>query len=466
VSSQPVSPSVERSRRGRILMVGSEASSASPWGGEQGRRTIGDQLGRVTLHAENIFDAIGQLVTAPSREPIELLLLGADAMSHVSQRAIAALRQLDPSVCLVLVAKPGEHEAVAQAFDHVIPPPLHAQSLAALLDEPFDDSPAHAVTAPEPASVQAASPPPVTDSEPLQSQPPFQPTDTTAAVHHEQALGDTDLVEAILHGIGDVASLATAMILQQTGWDEVAFEPDDGGSQGHAVRHEHELFGYLVAPDAPEAGLAQWADWMARWLALDAAHRGFQHMAYHDELTGAWNRRYFNAFLADAMAAAAKRRRPVTVMVLDIDDFKVYNDNFGHAAGDDILRETARLLKSVIRQGDRVCRIGGDEFAVVFADIDGPREPGSMHPETVEQIARRFQDQICTMRFPKLGQDAPATLSVSAGLATYPWDGSDADSLLDHADQLALQSKRRGKNAITLGPGAQHVCSQRKPNES
>ena len=177
-------------------------------------------------------------------------------------------------------------------------------------------------------------------------------------------------------------------------------------------------------------------------------------MAFQDTLTGAWNRRFFDAFLRDSVAKAAQRRRPVTVMVFDIDDFKRYNDEFSHEAGDEILRETVRLLNSVIRKGDRVCRIGGDEFAVIFADPEAPRAPGSTHPETVEQIARRFQDQVCRTKFPKLGLEAPGTLSISGGLATYPWDGTDPDQLRRHADQLALESKRKGKNVITFGPGA------------
>ena len=146
-------------------------------------------------------------------------------------------------------------------------------------------------------------------------------------------------------------------------------------------------------------------------------------------------------------------------MVFDIDDFKRYNDSYGHEAGDIILRETVALLNSVIRASDRVCRIGGDEFAVIFADVLGPREIGSSHPESVEMIARRFQQQICAMRFPKLGLEAPGTLSISAGLASYPWDGNDPVTLLRLADQRALESKRKGKNHITFGPGAADVCA-------
>ena len=88
-------------------------------------------------------------------------------------------------------------------------------------------------------------------------------------------------------------------------------------------------------------------------------------------------------------------------------------------------------------------------------------KPGSTPPETVEQIAARFQDQICQMKFPKLGIDAPGTLSISGGLATYPWDGTDPDSLIRHADRLALESKRKGKNVITFGPGVQQIADNR-----
>jgi diguanylate cyclase (GGDEF)-like protein len=188
-------------------------------------------------------------------------------------------------------------------------------------------------------------------------------------------------------------------------------------------------------------------------MALDHGYRDYRTMAYRDELTGAWNRRFYESFMKQVLRDAARSRLAVTVMVFDIDDFKRYNDEFGHDAGDEVLRETVRLLESVIRSGDRVCRMGGDEFVVVFADLAGPREPGSNPPDTVEAIAARFQDQVCRMRFPKLGLDAPGTLSISGGLATFPWDGNDATSLLRHADQLALQSKRNGKNVITFGPG-------------
>jgi diguanylate cyclase (GGDEF)-like protein len=104
----------------------------------------------------------------------------------------------------------------------------------------------------------------------------------------------------------------------------------------------------------------------------------------------------------------------------------------------------------VVRPTDRVCRIGGDEFAVIFYEPKGPRESGSRHPQSIHAIADRFQSQIRGHKFPRL-QEAPGPLTVSGGLATYPWDGATAADLLAKADQLALESKRQGKNVITIG---------------
>lgn len=297
--------------------------------------------------------------------------------------------------------------------------------------------------------------------------PPLPPLeqDQVSEIHDDnERLGDTDLIEAMLSNPTGVRALALRLIAQQTGWHDIALM--DGASHNAAsslhacaaVEFNGQQFGTLTTSQAAATQLEPWAAWLARWLALDHSHRSYRRLAFQDDLTGAWNRRFFNSFLRDVIAQAAPTRRPVTLMVFDIDNFKTYNDQFGHEAGDEILRETVKLMHSVIRQGDRVCRIGGDEFAVIFADPEGPRMPGSMQLESIEAIARRFQEQICKMRFPKLGAEAPGTLSISAGLATYPWDGADPDSLVRHADQLALESKRKGKNIITFGPGAAKAC--------
>jgi GGDEF domain-containing protein len=101
-----------------------------------------------------------------------------------------------------------------------------------------------------------------------------------------------------------------------------------------------------------------------------------------------------------------------------------------------------------------VFRIGGDEFVVLFCDASGPRKGGGGAPESVEAIARRFQLAIGELSLTKLGNAGPGTVTVSAGVSVFPWEGHDAESLLNRADQRALVSKRNGQNHITFGPGA------------
>src|SRR5690606_28110054 len=111
------------------------------------------------------------------------------------------------------------------------------------------------------------------------------------------------------------------------------------------------------------------------------------------------------------------------------------------------------------------------EFAIIFFEPEGPRGsssgahgvPGAQSGAptlSLSKVAARIQRVVCEKRFPKLGSGAPGRLSVSGGLATFPWDAVDAPSLIARADQLALQSKEAGKSVITLGPGSRS-CSER-----
>jgi diguanylate cyclase (GGDEF)-like protein len=250
-------------------------------------------------------------------------------------------------------------------------------------------------------------------------------------------------------GVPNAAFVAAARIPEGN-------KPPTGGIP---VRFGDRTLGYLVAPRADRAAAEDQAAQLAPWVALAAQHDQLKRAAFTDELTGAWNRRYFTRFLGAAIDKARSARHSVTVLYFDLDNFKIYNDRYGHAAGDEILIETVKLLRSVIRPSDRVCRIGGDEFAVIFYDPQGPRDPGrGQSPSEIGPISRRFQEQICRHKFPKLGDEAPGTLTISGGMAAFPWDGADVNTLLDRADQLALQSKRQGKNMITLGPGAERIC--------
>ena len=141
------------------------------------------------------------------------------------------------------------------------------------------------------------------------------------------------------------------------------------------VSHSGRTLGWLRAPGIDRAVVEQEGAKIAGWILLAAQHDQLRRAAFTDELTGAFNRRYFNRFLAAAMEQARDKRHTVTLLVFDIDNFKTYNDKYSHAAGDEILVEAVRLLTSVIRPSDRVCRVGGDEFVVIFHDPEGPRKP-------------------------------------------------------------------------------------------
>jgi diguanylate cyclase (GGDEF)-like protein len=453
-----------------------------------GDATAHEPMPQTVVHAANLFDAVGEITVASSSEPVSAVVVPAPLVRGTARVAADAFRRIDPSVRLILLAESSDEPEVRDGldggFDEVVAGPLSAVTVSRIVGG-VEAPPAtqNAGPAAEPApppndAVAAAdTPPPLNRTEtpePVETvvapgvadiidamEPDGDGADTTDT---QGPLGDTDLVEAILTEPCGLRDLALQLMIEQTGWSDLTLtdEAPPGHSSASAeVRFGRRGFGAISSRQARARQLRPWAAWLARWLALDRGYRDFRTMAFQDELTGAWNRRFYEVFMKKIIRTAARQRRTLTVLVFDIDDFKRYNDEFGHDAGDEVLRETVRLLNSVIRAGDRVCRIGGDEFVVIFGDPEGPREPGSNPPETVEAIAGRFQDQVCQMKFPKLGLDAPGTLSVSGGLATYPWDGTDPENLLRHADQLALQSKHKGKNVITLGRGARQVSRDR-----
>ena len=173
-------------------------------------------------------------------------------------------------------------------------------------------------------------------------------------------------------------------------------------------------------------------------------------LAITDHLTRAYNRRYFYHMTDQILGRTEAKPSRVSLLLFDIDDFKRYNDTYGHAAGDDILREVAGLIRRTTRGQDIVARIGGDEFAVLFWDLTEPRHPDSQPPETAQIMAERFREALGQHEFQALGPEGSGALSISGGLATYPDDGEDCRQLLRSADQAMKHVKRSGKNAIRL----------------
>jgi diguanylate cyclase (GGDEF)-like protein len=178
-------------------------------------------------------------------------------------------------------------------------------------------------------------------------------------------------------------------------------------------------------------------------LALDNAQirARLEHQASTDGLTGLYNHRYFHERLRSELQRASRSHEPVGVLMLDIDDFKRANDIYGHAAGDEILVQLAQTLLATARGSDVVCRLGGEEFAVIMPATDAPNS---------ERLADRIAEQVGEQEFGPSGR-----LTLSIGLAEGPEHASNPRELIACAEAAMMTAKARGKNQVVYyGEGA------------
>jgi diguanylate cyclase (GGDEF)-like protein len=159
-----------------------------------------------------------------------------------------------------------------------------------------------------------------------------------------------------------------------------------------------------------------------------------------DPLTGLFNRRYLQETLERELAQAARAGSPLSVIMIDIDHFKDFNDTYGHLAGDLVLKALADLLQSSSRAGDIACRYGGEEFLVVFpcASLADARQRG-------DQLRRAYQEK------PVIYEELQLIVTLSAGVAGFPRHGDRADEILRAADRALYQAKRMGRNRVVIG---------------
>ena len=166
-----------------------------------------------------------------------------------------------------------------------------------------------------------------------------------------------------------------------------------------------------------------------------------REMAYQDELTGLHNFRYFKEFLSYEISRSRQYHSSVSLLLIDIDDFKSYNDNLGHQAGNEALVTIAMLTTQSLREVDLAARYGGEEFVVVA-------------PETPKLGARLLAERICRRieahDFPGEERQPRHRLTASLGVATYPADANSAEELVRRADQALYLGKSSGKNQVCL----------------
>jgi len=172
-----------------------------------------------------------------------------------------------------------------------------------------------------------------------------------------------------------------------------------------------------------------------------------QRLAVTDGLTGLYNRRRFYELLEEEIVRAG-RKGVLSLIMLDIDDFKAYNDLYGHLAGDALLRELAQLFRRGIRQGDIVARYGGEEFAIIL--------PGTGKEEATA-LAERIRAQVEEHLFEGEKGMPAGRITVSLGVASYPQDAREPEALVNAADVALYEAKKRRNRVCVYGKGA-FVC--------
>jgi diguanylate cyclase (GGDEF)-like protein len=170
---------------------------------------------------------------------------------------------------------------------------------------------------------------------------------------------------------------------------------------------------------------------------LRLANFRLREMSHTDELTEVGNRRSFDLRLREEISRSSRFEHAFSLLMIDIDGFKKFNDEFGHPKGDAVLRALGTLMRSASREGDVPCRVGGEEFAFLLPETG--KADGLVF---AERFRRRVESSV-------MAPDSLNPITVSIGLAAFPQDGRNADEIVWAADEALYEAKRGGRNRVT-----------------
>jgi len=208
-----------------------------------------------------------------------------------------------------------------------------------------------------------------------------------------------------------------------------------------------------ATPEDLRASIHQLAVTTAGQVALSLAslrlRETLRDQSIRDPLTGLFNRRFMEESLDRELQRATRKQHPVSVLFLDLDHFKKFNDTFGHDAGDLVLRSVAELFRNFFRSDDVICRYGGEEFAIILPESS---------PQNAAVRANALREEVKRLHLESDHQNLGA-VSVSIGISTFPDHALTGDELLKVADQCLYRSKKAGRDAVTVATARQQTSS-------
>lgn len=222
------------------------------------------------------------------------------------------------------------------------------------------------------------------------------------------------------------------------------------------IRHGSTILGVLNLTDKEDGSAFTLAEReLVTALAQQAAAfienarllKKMETLSIVDELTGLFNRRYFEQCLENETIRARRYKRFLTLALLDIDNFKVYNDTNGYLKGDQVLRGVARILRENFRKTDIVTRWGGEEFAVLLPETE---KPDLSRPNAALHFTERVRHAVESERFATSLSMEPTRVTLSGGVATFPTDTLHKEDLLAKANTALKRAKTSGKNQICV----------------